>query len=203
MDVFLFWLCFLSITSLSLRCSASHCVLFVDCSQSSSIVEYIFLSYRQLFAEISWSLHERISDSVRWIVLFLSCSEMLLSDWSACYHPEHGRRRSFTHSWSRNNKRAVRGTCRDEAGVGDWEHPVHGRNRTGAVGWGGGRLVSMLLPESKQTAADETVCWLVDQYKIHQQQFWESLLSFALFSLGSHRTTIWRLTIEQTNWTDV
>lgn len=108
---------FLSITSLSLRCNASRYVWFVDCSNSSSIVEYTFLSYFQLLAEISWSLHERISDSVRWIVLFLSCSEMLLSDWSACYHPEHGRRRSFTHSWSRNNKRAVRGTCRDEAGV--------------------------------------------------------------------------------------
>lgn len=74
----------------------------------------------QIIFSYQLKLHERISDSVRWIVLFLSCSEMLPSDWSACYHPEHGRRRGFTHSWSRNNKRAVWGTCRD----GGWEHPV-------------------------------------------------------------------------------
>ena len=81
--------------------------------------------------------------------------------------------------------------------------PRQGQDRTGAAGWGGGRLVSTLLLESKQTAADETVCWFADQYKIHQQQFWESLLSFALFSLGSHRTTILRCAIKQTwesNW---
>lgn len=33
---------------------------------------------------------------MRWIVLFLSCSWMLLSDWSACYHPENGGGRGFT-----------------------------------------------------------------------------------------------------------
>lgn len=32
---------------------------------------------------------------------------MLLPDWPACYHPEHGRGRAFSAQLTGNNKRAV------------------------------------------------------------------------------------------------
>lgn len=69
-------------------------------------------------AEVAWKDFSKTA----WGELFCFCpaARMPLSDWPACYHPEHGRRRSLRHSWSRNNRRAVLGTCSD----GGWEHPV-------------------------------------------------------------------------------